>query len=263
MELARQLESIEPRVSASPWPDHEYGRGYGVMAMPTSKGHVLALRVFPENDFAPYVTVWHRAPEHDCWNWSIFVDGPRFDTACPRYYGPATRQVQHAQITLEWTSPIKLRVEMDAPCLEWTMSLAETPLLKAMNAVSAPLPLWTWKPGGLLRARELMAKQLLDMGDIRLSGVMPSGHFGVLMPQRIYFITASRAELDGRDLGEPARAAQNPKIGEFPLPARPTLAVGQYHMRVKDQEEYRRTLEELRNEEVASPPSSWTQSRVP
>lgn len=250
MTLANELQQIEPRVGASPWPDYEYGRGYGVMAMPTSEGHVLALRVFPENDFAPYVTVWHRAPEHDSWNWSIFVDGPRFDTACPRYYGPATRQVQHARIALEWTSPMELRVAMEDPRLEWTMSLAETPLLKAMNAVCAPLPLWTWKPAGLLRARELMAKQLLGMGDIRLSGIMPSGHFGVLMPQRIFFIAASRAVLDGRDLGEPARVARNPEIGEFPLPARPTLAVGRYQMRVRDREEYRRTREELRKEEV-------------
>ena len=247
-ELASELERIEPRVGTFPWPDYEYARGYGVFAMPTSEGHVLGLRVMPENDFAPYVTVWHKAPKDDGWNWSIFVDGPRFDTACPRYYGPATRQVRHARIGLEWTGSMALRVEMDDPRLVWTISLTETPLLKAMNRVSAPLPLWTWRPRALLRARGLMAGRLLSTGDIRLSGLMTSGHFGVLMPQRIYFITASKAVLDGQDLGEPVRTARNPRIGEFPLPARPTFAVGQVCWRIKDPEEYRRTREELRGE---------------
>ncbi len=49
-------------------------------------GHVLALRVFPENDFAPYRSIWHRTPDG---TWSIYVDGPRVDTACPRYFGAA------------------------------------------------------------------------------------------------------------------------------------------------------------------------------
>ena len=61
------------------------------MGLPFDSGHYLALRVFPENDFSPYKTVWHRDPEGQ---WSIFVDGPRFDTACPRYYGPACTRVE-------------------------------------------------------------------------------------------------------------------------------------------------------------------------
>ena len=28
--------------------------------LPSGSGHVLALRVFPENDFSPYRTIWHR-----------------------------------------------------------------------------------------------------------------------------------------------------------------------------------------------------------
>src|SRR4030095_16219038 len=39
-----------------------------------------------------------------------------------------------------------------------------------------------------VRARELLAKQVLGMGDIRMSGRMPSGHFGTLMPENMYFI---------------------------------------------------------------------------
>lgn len=67
------------------------------MGLPFDSGQYLALRVFPENGFSPYKTVWHRDPEGQ---WSIFVDGPRFDTACPRYYGPACTHIGHATIEL-------------------------------------------------------------------------------------------------------------------------------------------------------------------
>jgi hypothetical protein len=42
------------------------------------------------------------------------------------------------------------------------------------------------------------------MGDMRLSGVMPSGHTENLMPQQMSFIEDSKAVLDGVDLGRPA-----------------------------------------------------------
>ncbi len=57
--LASEPQRIEPRVGTSPWPDHEHVRGFAVMAPPFSSGHVLGLRVRPENDFAPYVSLWH------------------------------------------------------------------------------------------------------------------------------------------------------------------------------------------------------------
>jgi hypothetical protein len=237
MTLADELQGIAPRVGRSPWPDHEYVRGFGVFAMPFSSGHVLALRVFPENDFAPYVTVWHRDPAGD---WSIFVDGPRVETACPRYYGPATRHIHAARITRQWAGPAALRVEMDAPRLVWTMTIAAPLPLRVMNVVSARLPLASWRPPALLRAREWIARRLLGMGDIRLSGTMPSGHVGILMPQRIYFIAAASAVLDGRDLGAPVRVPENPTIGEVTLPARPTFAIGQAHWRIVDHAEYER-----------------------
>jgi hypothetical protein len=52
-------------VVPSPWNGLEHVRGWGVFGAPFSSGHVLALRVFPQNDFAPYRTLWHRTPEGD------------------------------------------------------------------------------------------------------------------------------------------------------------------------------------------------------
>jgi hypothetical protein len=82
------------------------------------------------------------------------------------------------------------------------------------------------------------------MGDLQLSGTMPSGHVGTLMPQRMYLVEESRAVLAGVDLGRPTHAAQNPRIGSVALPARGVLAVGQAAWVIRDQEEYERTRAE-------------------
>lgn len=243
MELASEHQHIEPRVVASPWPGHEHVRGYAVMALPFSSGHVLGLRVWPENDFAPYVSVWHLTPGGD---WSMFNDGPLLGTTCPRYWGPALREARLSRIHLLWTGPNELRVEMEDPHLVWTMSMTASPFLRVMNAVSGSLPLWSWKPAPLLRVRRWMAR-LLGMGDIRFSFEMPSGQAATIMPERIFFIESSKALLEGQDLGEPVRLGENPSIGGIPLPARPTFAIGQAHMRIRDHEEYRRTREHARS----------------
>ena len=237
-DLAATLSNVPAGRGTAPWPDHEYVKGWGVMGLPLDSGHYLALRVFPENGFAPYKTVWHRDPEG---RWSIYVDGPRFDTACPRYYGPACSHVGHATIGLTWTGPMSLRISADTADLDWTLTATETPLLRALNAISARLPVWTWRPRWLLRARELLARRVLGMGDLKMRATMPSGHVGTLMPQRMYLIDDATATLDGIDLGHPAHASPTPDIGGFPLPARGVLAVGQAAWPILDRDEYTRT----------------------
>jgi len=79
---------------------------------------------------------------------------------------------------------------------------------------------------------------------LRLSGVMPSGHTGTLMPQQMFFVEDSRAVLDGVDLGRPAHLRENPRIGQIPLPARGVLAIGQAAWRILDRAEYERTRAE-------------------
>ncbi len=78
IDLAAMLRDLPAVRGRAPWPGHEYVKGWGVFGLPFDSGHVLALRVFPENDFAPYTTIWHRDPAG---RWAIYVDGPRLDTA--------------------------------------------------------------------------------------------------------------------------------------------------------------------------------------
>jgi hypothetical protein len=242
MDLASELTNLPARRGTFPWPNHEYVRGWGVFGLPFDSGHYLALRVFPENDFAPYRTVWHRAPDGA---WSIFADAPRLDIACPRFYGPACAVTTKVRIDVQWTGPMSLRVTMDEPPLDWTVEATETALLRIMNSISRRLPLWTWNKDWLLRVRESMARRMLGMGPIRLKGRMPSGHTGTLMPQRMYFIESSSAKLNGEYLGRPARLARPIDIGGVPMPCRGILAVGQAAWQILDPLEYQRTRAEV------------------
>ncbi|HEV8274774.1 MAG TPA: hypothetical protein VGQ26_03615 [Streptosporangiaceae bacterium] len=237
VDLSAQLSDLPAVRGHAPWPHHEYVKGWGVFGLPFDSGHVLALRVFPENDFGPYRAVWHRDPAG---RWSIYVDGPRLDTACPRYFGAACHFTGHARVGLTWVGPAALHVTMDSPALEWTFTATSTRLLDVLNTMSAAMPLATWRPRSLVWTRERLAIAL-GMGQLRLTGTMPSGHTGTLMPQRMYYIGDSQATLDGADLGHPIRLRANPTIGGVTLPARGVLATGQAAWEILDPAEYERT----------------------
>ena len=239
--MSSQLSDLPEVRGHAPWPNHEYVKGWGVFGLPFDSGHVLGLRVFPENDFGSYKSLWHRPPSG---GWSIHVDGARLDTACPRYFGAACDYTGFAKIALNWTGPSTLRVTVDTPSLDWTLTASSTALLDLFNALSATLPICTWKPRYLVRARELMGTAL-GMGRMQLSGMMPSGHAGIFMPKRMYFIESSRAVLDGVDLGRPAHLPDNPSIGGVRLPARGVLVIGQGAWKIRDHVEYDRTRSEM------------------
>lgn len=57
LDLATHLRDLPERQGDPPWPGYEYVKGWSVSGLPFDSGHVLALRVFPENDFSPYRTV--------------------------------------------------------------------------------------------------------------------------------------------------------------------------------------------------------------
>ncbi|WP_457316612.1 hypothetical protein [Sinomonas sp. RB5] len=240
LDLASKLSTLPEAWAASPWPDHEHLKGWGVFGLPFDSGHVLALRVFPESDFGPYRSLWHRDPDG---RWSIFVDGPRLDTACPRYYGAACEYTGFAHIGLVWTGPASLQVTMDRPSLDWTLTASSSWTLGVVNAISSLLPLATWRPRWLVRGRERLAGAL-GTGRMEFSGVMPSGHAGTFMPRQMYFVDEARATFGGVDLGHPVRASENPRIGALPLPARGVLAIGQAVWQIKDPDEYLRTRSE-------------------
>ena len=243
MNLAKQLAAITPRTGPSPLPGFEYVRGYGVFALPFDTGHILALRVFPENDFAPYRSVWHRTPGGE---WAIYSDAPRLDVACPRYYSSAAKHNGFARIEVTTTGPAALSITMDAPSLEWHFTVARPALVSVMNLLSRNLPESMLRRPAVLSAFERLGGLLFDLGDVTLSGTAPNGHASVLLPRQMFPIVAATATLNGMDLGKPVRSATNPSIGTLRLPARPMFAVGGAYFEVRDRAEYERTVAECR-----------------
>ena len=61
-----ELSRLAPGETTSPWSGYERYCGYGVMALPFSRGDVLALRVFPRTDFGGYISAADAAEPVDC-----------------------------------------------------------------------------------------------------------------------------------------------------------------------------------------------------
>jgi hypothetical protein len=240
LDLRALLANLPSDWGHAPGPGKEYVYGWGIFALPFETGDVLALRVFPHNDFSPYVAVWHRDPRG---RWAIYVDGARLDTACPRYFGRASDVTGLTRITVDWTDRNSLHIQMSEPFLDWTLTARSTWALTFLNAVNRRLPTASWRPRILVRTREVMA-ECLGMGNIQLAGVMPSGHTGRLMPERMYFVDDAMANFGGVDLGRPVRLGANPVIGDFRLPARGVLVKGGAVWDVLDPVEHARTRAE-------------------
>lgn len=249
MDLEATAESIEPRVRPSPVDGLEYFRGWVIHSHPFDSGHVLVLRVFPENVFAPYEAIWHRDPEGE---WTIYVDGPRLDTACPRFFGAAARDSLFADISLEWTGPMDLTVEMDDPELIWTVSMAASPLVSLSNATTANVPEALARTRPMTRTMEMMGNLLFDLGEIDLAGVTPNGQEGVMVTRRLSLVESASARLDGIDLGEPATVDESPTFGELRFPKRPLFAIGSGYFSTLDEAEFERTVAELREHSTPS-----------
>ncbi|UJR84566.1 hypothetical protein [Sandaracinus amylolyticus] len=242
--IGEELGALRPHIGPSPLAGYEHMKGFGVFALPFDSGHVLAMRVFPDNDFAPYVTVWHRTPEG---HWRIYYDAARADIACPRYYGAAAERVAPANIVLRWTGPMELHVTMDAPRLDWTIDVGAPLRSRVLGAMGTKLPRMMWRSRLVQRLITRVGDAAFGVGDVTLSGRAPNGQRAFLMPERMFPIVESTALLEGRSLGRPTHADESPRIGDMKLPASPVLAIGEAYFSIDDPEEHRRTVEALQS----------------
>ena len=196
--------------------------GYGVMGLPFSSGHVLAMRRFPASSVGPgYISVWHRSPEG---RWTFWQDVPPAQ-ACPRYFGAAIAESFESEIDVSWTGPRDLSIRV-ADELDWDVSVASTPVTTAMNTLSSLLPNALWRNGLVLGAMESMAGLALHAGRVGLRGTAPNRQRFIANPLRIWFVTRTRAVLRGQDLGPMGRLTQQARLGDFWLPQRGILSVG-------------------------------------
>ena len=198
-------------------------RGYGVMGLPFESGHVLGLRRFPVSSIGPgYTSIWHRSPDGRWSFWSTIAP----EVSCARYTGEISDDTRQTAIHLAWTEPYRLTVTAEDPSLCWEVTFAATPASRALSALSQRLPGRFLTNESVLRLLGPVAGNLLGAGRLALTGRMPNRQVFHLVPSHVWLVTASRARLDGIDLGRPASLPEQAIIGDFRVPQHGLLAVG-------------------------------------
>jgi hypothetical protein len=230
MRTARaEAERTEQRSTPGPGRGERFA-GYGVMGLPFSNGHYLALRRFPANPFGrPYHSVWHRDPEG---TWVFYGDTPTI-ASCPRYFDAEISAARMADISLTWVGPSRLTVEVGG-VLEWDILLKRTAATRLMTGAGQLMPRPMWENRAVLAAMGRVAAPVLGAGRVRLAGTAPNGQWFKASPRRIWGIADSTAVIDGVDLGPPGPLPEQTRLGDFWLPQCGIFSVGETCFEVFD-----------------------------
>jgi hypothetical protein len=197
--------------------------GYGIMGLPFTSGHVLALRRFPASSLGPgYTSVWHRDPAG---TWVFYADvDPHL--SCSRFFGNALARSERSAITLVWDGPRRLTIAVWAAGLTWEVALAETPATRLLNSIAATLPAALWRGPAILAAMARVVGQALGAGRLQLLGCTPNGQRFRAAPNTLWIIKESSARIAGVDLGAPGPLTPQAHLGDFVIPQRGLFVIG-------------------------------------
>ena len=211
--------------------DDERFVGFGVMGLPFTSGHYLALRHFPATTFSPgYLSVWHRDPAG---MWTFYATTPG-EQSCARYFSSATsNDAVQCDIDVTWLGPWSLRVSMPG-LLEWTVDIRATAATRFMSRIGGWLPAGAWTNRTMLALLSRAAGTILGAGDIRLSGTASNGQHFMVAPRMVWAVAASRAVLRGHDLGPIGPLHQQARLGDFRPPQTGLCVVGDGHFETFD-----------------------------
>ncbi|HYJ55328.1 MAG TPA: hypothetical protein VEX40_07395 [Mycobacterium sp.] len=209
-----------------PLGDDERFVGFGIMGLPFSNGHYLALRQFPAVTVGPpYLSVWHRDPS--C-RWTFYATTPG-QQSCARYFSSATpNDAVQCDIHLSWTSPSSILVEIPG-LLHWTVEFETTSATKLMGMIGGRLSDSAWANPRILTWLGRVARRTLGVGDVRLTGRAPNGQCYTMAPKQLWVVAGSRAVLQGRDLGPSGPLLRQARLGDFRMPQRGIGMVGSGH----------------------------------
>jgi hypothetical protein len=219
-DIVRRIE----KTPSLPGGAQERFSGYGVMAAPFAAGHILCLRRFPASSVGPaYTSVWYRDPEGA---WTFFQNAPPAQ-ACPRYFSSVLARVLVRDIEISWTGARAFSVRISGENgLTWDVMLAETLVTRMMNVVGGLVPERLWHEPAFLKMMGGVARVALGAGKLAMAGHAPNGQSYVANPRLVWFISSSRATLDGLDLGPMGRVGAQAKLGDFWIPSRGLFAIG-------------------------------------
>jgi hypothetical protein len=218
--LIEQLEAAPSLPAGS----NERFNGYGVMGLPFRSGHVLAMRRFPASSVGPsYTSVWHRNPVGD---WVFYANVPPRQ-ACARFFGAAASDAVETEITLAWAAPYRLRVTMPAVQFDWEVEVAPTAGTRFMSTMARLLPGAAWRSPAVLAMMGMVAGPLLSVGRVGMRGRVPNGQRFIANPRLLWAVVHSSARMAGKDFGPPGPVQPQARLGDFWIPQRGLLAIGQ------------------------------------
>ena len=137
----RDLVSATERSPVLPAGGDERSAVYGVVGLPFSSGHYLALRRIPASSLGtPHSTVWWRDPTGA---WVMLTDVAPTGS-CPRYFGRALERTETREIDISWSGPWSLRVTIPG-LLEWDVELGSTRATRIMTALGGAAPRSMWR----------------------------------------------------------------------------------------------------------------------
>jgi hypothetical protein len=235
----RMTKQLTPRDAAAavaanpvlPAGDDERFVGFGVMGLPFTSGHYLALRQFPATSFSPaYVSVWHRDPS--C-TWTFYATTPG-QQSCARYFSSATpNDPVQCDIDVTWVTPWSVHVEIPG-LVDWTVEMRDTWATRLMTTIGNRLPESAWTNPRMLKMISRIAGPTLGVGDIRLTGTASNGQRYMVAPKTVWAVTDSSATLRGHDLGPTGPLLRQARIGDFRCPQRGIGVVGSGHFETFD-----------------------------
>jgi hypothetical protein len=215
------VQQVERAPQLPPGPD-ERAHGYGVMACPFASGDILCHRRFVASSFGPpYTSIWHRDPAGE---WHFYQDTSA-EQSCARYFGSALTSATETRISSVWTDARTL--QLSTPNIDWTLSLAATPVTRALNGIGSVMPESLWRSERVLGLMSRIAGRALGAGRMQLAGTTPNRQYFVANPLRIWVLTKASATIGGRSLGTLAVSHEQTALGDFWIPRRGLFAVGQ------------------------------------
>ena len=194
------------------------------MGLPFASGHILGLRRWTTSSVGEsFTSIWHRDPGG---RWT-FYESVRCEVACTRYFGSAVQCVQVEPIEVRWEGPRRLRVfTADSGAVDWTIEVGRTLMTRMMSALGSSLPLAAWRSRPILSLMGFVAGRALGVGRVQLTGLTANGQHFDANPLRIWYVTASRATVQGQDLGPVGPRAEQAHMADFFFPQRGIFAIG-------------------------------------
>jgi hypothetical protein len=218
-QLAKQIEDHP----VLPPGDCERVSGYGVMGLPFKSGHILGLRRWTASSVGErFTSIWHRDPSG---RWTFYESAP-CEVACTRYFGAAVQRSVVGPIDVRWEGERRLRVVTLDLAVDWSVEVGATLVTRMMSAVGSSLPLAAWRSQAVLSAMGFVAGHALGVGRVQLTGMTSNAQHFDANPQRIWYVTASHARVEGEDLGPIGPLAEQARMADFFFPQRGIFAMG-------------------------------------